>query len=62
MEIGNYTSTFGYNVDYFSRANAQQQAVSNQQGVQQDTRGVEKNDSSSKSENNQNQEKQDPTQ
>ncbi len=62
MEIGNYTSTFGYNVDYFSRANAQQQAVSNQQGVQQDTRGLEKNDSSSKSEKNQNQEKQDPTQ
>jgi len=48
MEIGNYTSTFGYNVDYFSRANAQQQAVSNQQGTQQDTRGVEKNDSSTK--------------
>jgi hypothetical protein len=62
MEIGNYTSTFGYNVDYFSRANAQQQAVTNQQGVQQDTRGLEKNDSSSKSENNQNQEKQDATQ
>ncbi len=62
MEIGNNTSTLGYNVDYFSRANAQQQAVSNQQGVQQDTRGVEKNDSSSKSENNQNQEKQDNTQ
>ncbi len=62
MEIGNYTSTFGYNVDYFSRANAQQQAVTNQQGVQQDTRGVEKNDSATESKNNQNQENEDNTQ
>lgn len=54
MEIGNNTSTFGYNVDYFSRANAQQQVSSNQQGVEQDTRGVEKDESSNQA-NNENQ-------
>lgn len=62
MEIGNYTSTFGYNVDYFSRANAQQQVVSKQQGVQQDTRGLEKNESSPESKDNQKQKDEDSTQ
>ena len=51
MEIGNNTSTFGYNVDYFSRATAQQQAVTDEQGVQQDSRGLEKNEASTESDN-----------
>ncbi|QKF80636.1 putative metalloprotease CJM1_0395 family protein [Halarcobacter ebronensis] len=55
MEIGNNTSLYGYNVDYFSRANFQEQAVSNSKGVQQDTRGVENNESSSQTNNKQNQ-------
>lgn len=62
MEIGNNTSSFGFNVDYFSRANAQQQAVANKQGTQQDTRGVEKNESSTQSNNNQEQKNEDSTQ
>lgn len=61
MEIGNNTSTFGYNVDYFSRANAQQQVSSNQQGVEQDTRGVEKDESSNQTDNNQEQSNQSQT-
>ncbi len=52
MEIGNNTSTLGYNVDYFSRANAQKQIVSEKNGTQEDTRGLEKNDASKKSEEN----------
>jgi hypothetical protein len=32
MEIGNNTSTYGFNVDYFSRANAQKQIVSEKMG------------------------------
>ncbi|XPV68469.1 MAG: putative metalloprotease CJM1_0395 family protein [Halarcobacter sp.] len=62
MEIGNYTSTFGYNVDYFSRASTQQQAVSNQEGREQDTRGIEKDEASSKSKNNQEQKDENSTQ
>lgn len=63
MEIGNNTSTFGYNVDYFSRATAQQQAVTDEQGVQQDSRGLEKNEASNESTNNeQEQTSNDPTQ
>jgi len=52
MEIGNNTSTFGYNVDYFSRANAQKQIVSENNGTQEDTRGLEKNNASTKPEEN----------
>lgn len=52
MEIGNNTSTFGYNVDYFSRATAQQKIVSEKNGTQEDTRGLEKNSASVKSEEN----------
>ncbi|WP_421715686.1 putative metalloprotease CJM1_0395 family protein [Arcobacter arenosus] len=52
MEIGNNTSTYGFNVDYFSRANAQKQIVSEKNGTQEDTRGLEKNDASKKSEEN----------
>jgi hypothetical protein len=52
MEIGNNTSTYGFNVDYFSRANAQKQIVSEKNGTQEDTRGLEKNDASKKTEEN----------
>lgn len=52
MEIGNNTSTYGFNVDYFSRANVQKQIVSEKNGTQEDTRGLEKNDASKKSEEN----------
>lgn len=62
MEIGNNPFNPYINVDYSSRANAQQQAVSNQQGVQQDTRGVEKNESSNESKNNQDQTNKNTTQ
>jgi len=62
MEIGNNTSTFGYNVDYFSRANAQKQIVSEKNGTQEDTRGLEKNDASKKSEENKEQSNKDNTQ
>jgi len=62
MEIGNNTSTFGYNVDYFSRANAQQQIVSEKNGTQEDTRGLEKNDASKRSEENKEQSNKDNTQ
>lgn len=62
MEIGNNTSTFGYNVDYFSRATAQQQAVTDEQGVQQDSRGLENNEASNESNNNEQQTSNDTTQ
>ncbi|WP_044419104.1 putative metalloprotease CJM1_0395 family protein [Halarcobacter anaerophilus] len=61
MEIGNNTSTFGYSVDYFSRANAQQQAVSNDQGIEQDIRSVEKDEASNQTNNNQEQTNQSQT-
>jgi len=48
MEIGN--NAYNYNVDYFSKINAQQQA--NHQGHEHDTRGLEKNESSNESKNN----------
>lgn len=51
MEIG--SNTFNYAYDYTLRANAQRQATSKEQGVEQDTRGLEKNESSNKSKNNQ---------
>ena len=50
MQIGN--NPYSYNIDFYSRAQAQEQAVSNQQGTQQDTRGLEKNESSQDSKNN----------
>lgn len=50
MEIGN--NTFNYNVDYFSRANAQQQTQTTQEGREPDTRGVEKDEASSQTKSN----------
>jgi hypothetical protein len=63
MEIG--SNFYNYNYDYTTRANAQQQAISKQQGVEQETRGVEKNESSNQTKKNQEQESnttKDPTQ
>ncbi len=54
MEIG--SNFYNYNIDYTARANAQQQATSKQQGVQLDTRGLEKNESSNETKNKQEQE------
>lgn len=54
MEIG--SNFYNYNIDYTARANAQQQATSKQQGVEQDTRGLEKNESSNETKNKQEQE------
>lgn len=51
MEIG--SNFYNYNIDYTARANAQQQATSKEQGVEQGTRGLEKNEASNKSKNNQ---------
>lgn len=51
MEIVN--NTFNYAYEYTLRANAQRQATSKEQGVEQDTRGLEKNEASNKSKNNQ---------
>eukprot|EP01029_Cantina_marsupialis_P010739 TRINITY_DN244051_c0_g1_i4.p1 TRINITY_DN244051_c0_g1~~TRINITY_DN244051_c0_g1_i4.p1 ORF type:complete len:210 (+),score=59.90 TRINITY_DN244051_c0_g1_i4:507-1136(+) len=61
MEIGNNTSTFGYNVDYFSRATAQRQAVTDKQGIEQDTRGLENNQSSTQTNSDQSQDSSDST-
>ncbi len=49
MQVSN--SSYNYNVDYISRANAQQQAVSNHHGAEHDTRGLEKNESSEQAKN-----------
>jgi hypothetical protein len=54
MEIG--SNFYNYNIDYTARANAQQQATSKQQGVEQGTRGLEKNESSNETKNKQEQE------
>lgn len=54
MEIVN--NTFNYAYDYTLRANAQRQATSKEQGVQLDTRGLEKNESSNETKNKQEQE------
>lgn len=54
MEIVN--NTFNYAYDYTLRANAQRQATSKQQGVEQDARGLEKNESSNETKNKQEQE------
>lgn len=51
MEIG--SNFYNYNIDYTARANAQQQATSKSHGVEQGTRGVEKNEASNQSKNNQ---------
>lgn len=53
MEIGN--NFYNYNIDYTARANAQQRSSSNKQGVEQDTRGLEKNESSNETKNKQEQ-------
>ncbi len=50
MEIGN--NPYSYYVDFHSRANAQHRTVSNQQGHEHDSRGLEKNESSEESKNN----------
>lgn len=54
MEIVN--NTFNYAYEYTLRANAQRQATSKEQGVEQDTRGLEKNESSNETKNKQEQE------
>lgn len=53
MEIGN--NFYNYNIDYTARANAQQRSSSKEQGVEQDTRGLEKNESSNETKNKQEQ-------
>ena len=50
MQIG--SNLYNYNVDFFSRANAQQQAVSNHHGHEHDSRGLEKSESSEQAKNN----------
>ena len=54
MEIG--SNFYNYNYDYTARANAQQRSSSKEQGVQLDTRGLEKNESSNETKNKQEQE------
>lgn len=48
MEIGN--NLYNYSVDYYSNLNAKQQA--NNQGIETDTRGLEKNETSNETKNN----------
>jgi len=58
MEIG--SNFYNYNIDYTARANGQQQATSKQQGVEQDARGLEKNESYNETKNKQEQENSTP--
>lgn len=56
MEISN-NNLYSFNIDYFSRAKAQKETKSNEQKVEPDTNAVEKNESSTKSKYEENQEK-----
>ncbi len=56
MEISN-NNLYSFNIDYFSRAKAQKESQSNEQKVEPDTNAVEKNESSTKSKYEENQEK-----
>ena len=56
MEISN-NNLYSLNIDYFSKAKAQKETKSNEQKVEPDTNAVEKNESSTKSKYEENQEK-----
>lgn len=58
MEISN-NNLYTFNIDYFSRAKAQKETQSNEQKVEPDTNAVEKNEASTKSKYEENQEKKD---